>query len=279
MKISSSYPYPVLHEENDDYTDSSFDVEYIVENVFGELKIKADLKLNNPGIQQLIDSGQATFLVHIECPRTSFRQAIKTDEYQFEINISNSRLSGLVELHSFVIANQKIEDYENIRLNSWYQGMNIQFEKGNFLAIGNAIEVSLNEDNTEMMNLPSIVNIRRGIKQEFMEVEYYQDNIVIVLPSKEYDYYATYANHMLKNNILSLIVMPALVQVLNQLKYGDGFEEYTWYQVLERIFKENNLNIEDVGTDTLPAIKAAQMILRKPINKSFEEIQKISEMG
>ena len=66
MKISSSYPYPVLHEENDDYIDSSFQVDYKVKNSFGEVKVKAKFALDNPGIQQLIDYGKAAYLIHIE---------------------------------------------------------------------------------------------------------------------------------------------------------------------------------------------------------------------
>jgi len=43
-----------------------------------------------------------------------------------------------------------------------------------------------------------------------------------------------------------------------------------------KIFDENNFQIEDVGTDSLSALKAAQMVLRKPLKTSFEEMEKLN---
>lgn len=48
---------------------------------------------------------------------------------------------------------------------------------------------------------------------------------------------------------------------------------------MEKIFSENNIQIDEVGSDKLPALKAAQMILRKPIKSSFEEIERFNKEG
>ena len=50
MKISSSYPYPVLQEGNDDYIQSSYLVDYDVVTQFGELKVDVTFQLKNEGI-------------------------------------------------------------------------------------------------------------------------------------------------------------------------------------------------------------------------------------
>lgn len=279
MKISSSYPYPVLQEGNDDYIQSLFSVDYEVATQFGELKVDVTFNLKNEGIHQLIMSGAAINMVHIECPQTSFRQVYKTIETSLHITIPTNLLRGKVLVHSFIVAQTAIANYKNELLNEWYRGIEINFEKGNFIAIGNAIEMTLYEDNMEFLNLPSIVNIKKSVRGEFMEVDIHSNNIVISLPSYEYEQYAANANFRLKNTVLSMVIVPCLTEVFSKINESkDDLEEYTWYQVMEKIFAENNYRLEDVGTDRLSALKAAQLVLRKPLKTSFEEIEKMNKI-
>ena len=279
MKISSSYPYPVLQEGNDDYIQSSYLVDYDVVTQFGELKVDVTFQLKNEGIQYLITSKAAINMIHIECPQTSFRRVYKTIEKKLHITIPTNQLRGKVLVHAFIVAQKPIPDYTNDLLNEWYKEMVIQFEKGNFIAIGNAIEMTLYEDNTEFLNLPSIVHIKKSMSNEFMEVDIHSNNIVISLPAYEYEQYAANANSRLKNTVLSMVIIPCLTQVFSQMNESkDDLEEYTWYQVLEKIFADNHYRLEDVGTDRLSALKAAQLVLRKPIKTSFEEIEKTTSI-
>ncbi|WP_156576507.1 hypothetical protein [Bacillus luti] len=280
MKISNSYPYPVLYKENDDYYHSDFEVEFKVDDSFGELKIKGQFILQNEGIQNLIENEMATFMVHMECPQTSFRKTYLSKGETILISVKNHYLRGKVFVHSFVIAQKKISNYTNQLLNEWYKDTSINFEKGNFLAIGNAIEVMLLEENIEHMNLPSIVSIYKSKEKEIMEIELHAHNIGIMLPEFEYEQYEQSANSMLKNTILSLIIMPCLLEVFSRVAENkEEYEEYTWYQVIERLFRENGHSISDVGSDSLSALAAAQLVLQKPLKTSFEEIEKFHRLG
>lgn len=277
MKISNTYPYPVLHEANDDYRNSSFAITYDVNQVFGNVHITVMCDLQNDGIKELLNAGDATYLVHIECPVTSFRRAYKDSENMITIKIPADQLRGKLQIHTFIVANKSISHYRNRQLNDWFMDMDISFDKGNFLAIGNAIEVNLFEDNRELLNLPSIVNIQRSVKGEWMEVDMYTSNITISLPAYEYDQYAAHANSILKQSILSLVILPALIEVFSRIQdNSDELQEYTWYQVLEKIFTESGYDLAEIGTDRLPALTAAQMILRNPLKMSFEEIEKMT---
>lgn len=279
MKISSSYPYPVLQEDNDDYIRSSFRVDYKVVTQFGELKIEAVFQLDNDGINRLLISNEAIYMIHVECPQTSYRQAFKTTGDKLVISIPTHLLRGKVMVHSFIVAQASITGYTNEKLNEWYKGVQIHFEKGNFLAIGNAIEMTLFEDNMEFLNLPSIVNIKKAVKGDFMEVDIHSNHIVISLPEYEYEQYAANANSRMKNTILSMVIVPCLTEVFSKInENSDDLEEYTWYQVMEKIFSDNDYRLEDVGTERLSALKAAQLVLRKPIKTSFEEIEKMNNV-
>ncbi|GGA80152.1 hypothetical protein [Ornithinibacillus halotolerans] len=276
MKINTSYPYPVLFMNNDDYLNSSFNSSIEVQESFGEVRIQVRFELDNDGINSLIEDKRATYLVHIECGQTSYRNAFSSFNKILDIAIPSELLRGKVEIHSFITANERIEDYTNDKLNEWYADSLITFEKGNILAIGEAIETTLYEDNTELLNLPSIVKVIKSHRNEFMEVEIQSDTITVALPTYEYNQYATNAKSRLKQTILSNVILPSLVYVFSKINDNrDDLAEYTWYQVLEKIFDENNLRIEDVGTDALSSLKAAQMVLRKPLKASFEEIEKL----
>jgi hypothetical protein len=279
MKLSNSYPYPVLYFENNDYRDSNFYVEYATQESFDELKINVLFVLENLGIQNLIECQKAVYMVHVECQQTSFRKSYLTNETEFNFNVNLNELRGKVNIHSFVIAQCSINNYTNPLLDDWYTGVTVNYEKGNFIAIGNAIELTLNEENTDLLDLPSIVDIHRAENNEYMEVDMFSDNIIITLPSYEYDFYAYNANSMFKNSILNMVIFPSLIYVFSKLKESkEEIEEFTWYQVMEKLFKENNCRFDDIGTDNLPALKAAQLILRKPIKSGFLEIEKINRM-
>ena len=68
------FPYPVLCEENDDYVLGFFDVKYNVTEEFNHFVIDFDIVLDdNDELQWLIREGKAEYVIHIECPTTSFR--------------------------------------------------------------------------------------------------------------------------------------------------------------------------------------------------------------
>ncbi|WP_066069818.1 hypothetical protein [Neobacillus soli] len=279
MKINSSYPYPVLYMNNDDYIESSFHTNIHVYESFGEVKVRADFTLENSGLTSLIESDLAVYLIHIECPQTSFRKTFQTNKKSYDITIPTNHLRGKIAIHSFILAKEKIETYQNDLLNEWFKDVPISFEKGNFLAIGDAIETNLFEDNMELLDLPSIAKVTKSLKNEFMEVDIHTNIITISLPEYEYSQYATNANSRLKNTIISTVIVPGLVFVFSKINENrEDLKEYTWFQVLEKIFVENHVRIEDVGTDSLSALKAAQMVLRKPLKTSFEEIEKLNKL-
>lgn len=279
MKINTSYPYPVLSKHNDDYLNSEFTTEANVHEQFGEVIIEGTHALNNREIKRLIDSHQATYMIHVECSQTSFRKAYEHQNESFHITIPAERLTGKIDIHSFIIAKTRINHYMNEQLNDWFKHMPITFEKGNFIAIGTSIEATIYEDNLELLNIPSIVRVAKSKRNDYMEVDMSSDLITISLPEYEYNQYAEHAKSMLQQTILSTVIVPSLVYVFSKISEdSDDLREYTWYQVLEKILEENNISIEEVGTDAFSALKAAQMVLRKPLQGSFKEIEKLTKM-
>lgn len=276
MKLNSELPYPVLSKDNDHYINSSFDVEVEVKKVFGELVIDANFLLNNSGIESLIAEEKACFVLHIECPQTSYRVVKKSFTNRLTINIDENILRNKIDVHPLIVANDRIENYTNSNWNEFYSSLLITYEKGNILASSDAIELILHEDSTETQNLPSIVTIRRVEKLEFMSVDLGMEQIIIELPQKVYNQYAQYGDTRLKETILTLVILPCLVDVFHILKEDtSSFEDYHWYQVLMQIFENNHLSFTKVINEEISVMEAAQRVLRNPLIASFKEIDKL----
>ncbi|MHC8515095.1 hypothetical protein [Sporosarcina sp. ITBMC105] len=276
MRFNSSLPYPVLNKENDNYLASRFEVEVKAEKSFGQVKLEMFCTLENEGIKKLIEEGNAAFVMHIECPQTSYRSIVKSIMPSLSAHIDDQRLRGKMEIRPFIIATTTIENYTNTQLNDFYRDLPLTFEKGNMLAIAEAIDIILHEESTETQNLPSIITVRRVEKSEHMNIQMSSDQILIELPKGIYDKYAEYAGSRLKDTILATVFTPCLVDVFHTLKEDtSGYEDYKWYQVLVQIFDNNNIPFSQVLDGTVPVIQAVQLVLRNPLEKSFKEIEKL----
>src|SRR5690606_3688627 len=104
-----------------------------IQESFGEVRIETRFELNNEGISQLLDEEKAAYLIHVECGQTSFRNAYYSSSSLLEVAIPSDKLRGKIEIHSFIIAKERIEDYTNDKLNDWYADSLITLEKGNIL--------------------------------------------------------------------------------------------------------------------------------------------------
>lgn len=275
MKFNSALPYPVLTKENDHYLDSFFDVEVQAKKSFGQLYIEAKFMLVNEGLKSLISEGKATYVLHIECPQTSFRKIEKSFTGFISLKIDEHYLRGKIDVHPFIVASERVEHYTNTKWNKFYAGVPITYDKGNMLAVGDAVEIVLHEDPTETQNLPSIVTIRRVEKAEYMTTDLGPDQIIIQLPQKVYDQYAQYGNSRLKETILTMVILPCLVDVFHTLKMDyPSYEDCRWYQVLMQIFENNHLSFTKVMNEQVSVLEAVQLVLRNPLIASFNEIEK-----
>ncbi|MDM5332129.1 hypothetical protein QUF56_02600 [Ureibacillus composti] len=278
MKFNGSFPYPVLTPENDNYKKSSFETTIEAEKSFGQLYINLKCSLQDRQIAELIAEEKAKYALHIECPQTSFRQIYQSEQPNITAKIPDNVLRGKIDVHPFILASTEIEDYTNPNLDDFYQGYPITFEKGNILALGEAVEVVLFEEDEELHNLPSIVTVRRVEKEKVMTVDIDSDQIIIKLPKVEYDQYAINASSRLKETILSVVILPSLMDVFYRLKdNSEDYAEYKWYQVLTRIFEKNSRPLSQVINGTLSPLEAAQMVLQQPLEKAFNEIKKFNE--
>lgn len=69
--------------------------------------------LTDSKLQEFIASGKATFLYHVECAQTGYREIFETDNYNYKISVKGAKISGDLHFCSFIVAKEDIINYEN----------------------------------------------------------------------------------------------------------------------------------------------------------------------
>lgn len=244
------FPYPVLNADNlySGYKDAHFELLYdeeITEQEYVLQNICCDLKSNY--LRSLIDSGKAKMLCVVECPVTMFRESYNLSVKPQIISIPLFNLSGKTSISAYIVASQDIEDCYTDEFADDYAGYSFFIEKNDILAFDTGfvskVEYEVSDD-----KISSIFQIIKdtNIKDSTMVYTYYQDNIVIKIPEKEWDIYdGTKNNEYLKSLYFSIMGVPALAEsILELLREGSSVEvlttEYSWFNSFANKYKEIN---------------------------------------
>lgn len=109
-----------------------------------------------------------------------------------------------------------------------------------------------------------------------MKVNNDGDVVYIYLPEKIYQQYVR--DQDLPNTSLSIVIIPALLQLLNFM-VQPGAEELSdkrWYQVIEKKMQANDFEVEDLYKDPSLSLKVAQILLEMPLDRAFDEIERLT---
>lgn len=276
------YPYPVLTPYSDDYIKSEFKIESIEQGQeVNDYIFRINLYLNNKTILDLIGSNRAEYVIHVECPRTSFRKVYSSNSNEIKIKIREYEIDGRVEIICFVIAKQNILNYRNNLFHRDYGDLDFNIERGQFIAISNPANLDIIKDTDDLKKLSSIIRVS-SISELDEEIRYDLDGERIYIRLSE-DYYRlyTYASNSPENvRVLhSMIIYPALIYVFHELKESaeydfENYVERKWFQSLRLQLKNQGieLNRELFERDGFEPYQLAQKILDNPVNSALKTI-------
>lgn len=286
MQIKERYhSYPVLAPYTVDYPNSEFGIKSLKGEEQGENYIfEIELNLKDTGLVHLIEDGMAEYVVHIECSKTSFRKIYKSNLPKTEIVIATSDLDGKVECSAFIIAKQDITGYRNDTFDSIFDGFSFNIFKGQYLAISSQALFSVIKDRDDLKQLSSIIRIAQVADLENeTKVKLEGDRIQILLPSETYKMY-TYASrdHKRLKTLHSMIVLPALIYVLYELKESaeSNFEQYSdrrWFQALEIRMKDLGFDLDKDLFESKPPYELAQTLLEYPVKEALNKIYEVDQ--
>lgn len=281
MKLKTDmFPYPVLHNELDDYVNSEFDVriQLIEENPF-ETTYKILFALQDDTLQSYIKENLACFAVHVEGEASSYRKLFKLPKNDTEINITlkPNEISRKIFVNSMLIARENIYDYNNPNFNPIYYGENMEIpviEKGEILAFKNTIELSFEFENKENPSARSMIQIASTNDDE-MKVDISGDKIIVNLPSNDYNAYfqLSQSSNAKQKLLLVTIVLPTLTYVLERLATGGvNDSSLEWVNAISDLLEKHNITIEMLKDDPTRSLEYAQKLLDNPFKGSLFNI-------
>lgn len=284
MKLKNRLtPYPILSQFNDDYINSSFTCEYDVINQFSNVFCKITFDLNNKEIQMLLENHKAVFSVHVECPTTCFRKVYNITEKEIEFKLNHSNVSKTIEIRTFVILTEDIHDFYSPDFHSDYSGDVFDLKSNQVLAIGTAMDFSIQKEDKEFDNLPSIIKISKltDIKKGAMAVNTDSDkHIIIGLSEEVFDKYAKLGKNIYKSTAFAIVIFPAMLVVLQRMhdnKDNPDINQNHWFLVIKSILEKNGKSLDslDINTDNLLVV--CQALFADPISSAFDELFRLSE--
>ena len=274
------YPHPVLRENNDDYINSSFEMDLSYERDIKRLKLNISFKLNNKTLEKMILDEKAQYVIHIECPKTSYRKIITTTEKILSENLKDENILGKIQVTSFIVVKENILDYENESFNSDYFGMKFNLEKGTILAIGDSYKIDVDKEKESLGNVPSIFTICKKMTTDEtgINIEYNMNKIRIDLNIFDYERYTQLVSS--SNQFIDIIncslIFPTLIYVFEKLKNEfDEIEEsdYRWIKALKNIFEKYGYRFNQELFENETSLQLAQKILDFPFSKSLIALQ------
>lgn len=277
------FPYPVLCEDTDDYVAGEFYIDTkLVEQGINDILVQFDIHLDNSGLQSLIDTGKAEFVIHIECSNTAFRTVIKTFSTTEQYRIMNSRVNGDINLLGMIVSREKIGHYTNPFLNEDYEDITLNIEKASILAYDNMDPIHIAKNYEELSEKDSIFSVVKEMRLDVNEHKaiWYKlenDKIKIMVDEEVYASYIRYqGNSTMHPLMMSLLVMPALTYMMEVLR-NEGWDGYTsdyWFIKIQKFYRLHGIDfIDDIILNEDKMIsEIVQEMLQLPIGKTLISI-------
>ena len=283
-KTNINYPHPVLSSGNEDYLNSSFDVELIgdISADSEKISITAGYMLNCKGLEKLIAAGKAKVSLYFESILADYRKAFSFDTASrtIEIEIKKDKVSKSLIMKGYITAIDNISPFNLEEHNKEVLG-SVPFilRKGDVMAIAEHHYTIPLENYDPLADKPSIFIIRKQTinPKEPVSTDFSEHKISVYLNEEMYNkYQKLYEASDIRSTLASLFAVPVLVDALNYIRNlsEDEIIEVSnkkWYQVVMHRIKELNIDLKTEGSLT----KVANMILPNIFSFSIDALTKI----
>ena len=275
MEIKTrSFPYPVLGPNLDDFTGGFVRLTDAAGSVAPErYSIRFRFEISHSFIAGLIDSGDASPAVVVECRQNFYRRRYHVNLGINEMIIPADELRGIVQVTPLISARRELTNYRPDLLNNDYDGVTIRVPKHGILAYGPNFEFIAEPKSDRLRKISSIMRvIQKEDAGTRMTVNIGGHRIHVEVSTDQFRLYQSVAASRQGSAILaSMLVLPALVDVFHRIKGSDqnGLEDFRWFQVVRARLREVGLSVDAQDFDPM---KAAQSLLDSPFARGVTEL-------
>lgn len=274
------YPYPVLASFSDDYSNAKDAYKTTIEILKDgyNYRVCFQSELSDKGLLQLIRDGKAQYVYHLECSQTGFRKVVRVSSDSAEIPLSNKKVRGKLQICPFVVATDSIQNYSNSSFDDDFAGMSFDIEAGCVLAVGNQVNANIETELHDLENTPSVFSITKNmdLSETHMTVSLDQSRIIIKLAAEDYNNYKSLnLNEGSKQVLNSLVIIPALIYALEEVKSRDVSEryeldEYSWYKAIKKsLLTKFHCDIESDEFNGQNMMMLAQKLINEPLSDAL----------
>lgn len=275
------YPYPVLSYYTDDYENSRFDAVISPKKDGFNIRIDFLAELDNRGLTEMLADGKVKFVYHLECAQTGYRVALSASQIKTTHLISNRQICGRLQICPFIVAAEDIPAYVNSSFHEDYCGFKFAIEAGCVMAVGKQVNIDVDKDINDLSNTPSIFSIVRNDDECAlgMIADMEHRKIVIKLPEQEfYNYKSLRSEAVIQPVLNSLVVVPALTYVLEEIVKRDideryEYSSYAWYRAIKKALAAKfNCDIDSEQLSEQNMLEFAQKLINIPLSDALQTL-------
>jgi len=284
-----NFPHPIMAPWSDDVQPYNIKCQFTAAHDKKNYYFNYEIVSENKYILELLRSGHAQFVIHIECGRTFYRQIVNViwpkdtnvSSVTGKIDISARELIGYTEVSFLICADRDISNYLPDGTHADYENQKFRIEKGCFIAVCGTYKCDCMQDYDALQKISSIIKFIKDSNREEgpMTIELFdKDKLIGKLPVKLHNQYFDLKDRKCYTNILSaMLVIPVLMEGLACMKYSadpaSEYGDYKWFRVLAKRLEDISYNIQTGST-----LEAAQHILEMPYDRANREIVNLAEV-
>lgn len=279
MKLSlRSFPHPVVGNRDDvpgvafqATTEMTTDSEYAY--------VDTKVTCSSSTINKLVQEGNASFVVHVECGNTLFRKAYPFRQSEARFQISLQLLSEDVEVNVFAQADKDVPAYKVDKAHADYDTSTFGVERGDILAVAEGRVFTIESDFDSIRRIGSIMQITESHSDDEhpIKLNLLTDKLMVILSKKDFAQYKRLAHsESFVGPLSTIIVLPALMAALQHVRDEYADEEAResaprWVRLLYRRVEAMQLKFD---SDNL---ELSQQLLDLPVRRALSSTAQMLE--
>lgn len=283
MRIKNKlFPYPTVQTGNGVYVNAKYDTQVRSVTEGDRCKLFFWARINVPEIQELIKNGQASFVFHLECARTYYRHVVEFQTETYGIIVDGNDLDRQLEVCPMIVATKDIDTFLCADLNAVFSDEEISFKKGDIIAIGEQLLITIIKEQDTLKKLSSIFyvdSLPDNSECKHMLLSFDDKQIGILIPKNDAARFRQCKDDpKRKNTLFAAFFFPALIGVVDLMKSanGDEYSDALWYIHLSDKGKEKGIGDVEQWRDRT-AFEIAQILFDYPVTRYLKELATASE--
>ncbi|MCQ1996863.1 hypothetical protein [Arthrobacter sp. zg-Y1171] len=268
-----SYPHPVLDASDDVSTEFQV-LNAVVTPTVNDVEVKFQVRMTDPDIQALLDTGLARYSFRWTCSSTiaagelgATVQQRHVDGATYVGSIDQEDVRRLVIVELRIVAIHAIPNHRLTNQNPEYGNATFSILPGDVLAEGGSFQFEPEKRYDPLMppvgscfRFESDPKRTKGIDVKFFDDEY----VLVTFPERLQPHFAAAGPEIQ----IGLVVLPALMEAVNFIKANESSDssedltEKSWYTALFKLISEN-------GSLAHPTFELAQKMLGYPLDTAL----------